>query len=115
MSFSGEPYSENKAQILIDRQAFKWVPVYLYGGKLRAYSIIVAKCPPAWGFGELEMVQMVMISSEIILLTNVLAGQSHKGYQAVWVYHYHWPCPISRTAAQPCHPCHRTYSKAPRW
>lgn len=57
---SGDSYPADKANALIDKlddhQKYKWVhEVYLYSGKLRAYSIICAKWPSAWGLEGLAI------------------------------------------------------------
>ncbi|PPQ97364.1 hypothetical protein CVT26_006596 [Gymnopilus dilepis] len=51
----GEPYPEAKAKqfmSLFRTKRFQRYQVYFFGGKLRAYSVILAKCPDEWGIPD---------------------------------------------------------------
>jgi hypothetical protein len=55
---SGDDYPDGSTAALIEKlgnKKHKWIQVYFYAGKLRAYSIIRAKFPPAWGLEVLDI------------------------------------------------------------
>jgi hypothetical protein len=67
--FSGEPYPEDKWQGKLLTKQWKNVKVYLRGKPLRAYTIILAKCPAGWTDGP-------MVSNSIIIFEYGLLSLS---------------------------------------
>jgi hypothetical protein len=68
--FSGEPYPKEKWQGKLLNKKWKDVRVYLRGKPLRAYTIILAKCPAAAGWTDGPIVSNSILSNFRIWVTQ---------------------------------------------